>query len=626
MGKVKLTFSFIVFAQFWLSCVVPARRGFKSVASSQIIGSDQLDEDDILSGLAHHPPRGWFLRQSAAYRPSSLEVDRSRIRTHYHKHGYFSAEVSKPLIRFESDGVYIEYAVDEGMRFLCSSVELSEDSRSVGEANLAALREKLTLRSGLPFDYENYARDKQMLLRSLHTQAFYDAAVEGEVRVNRSAGRVEVKYNLSPGQKKFFGPISVVTASIPESAVRSRIAWSKGDPYRPGAVDTTRGRLSELELLSSARVEFKSHPDSQELASGIEIHEALQDEVAFGAGILVDTANTVLRGRATYLKRHFFHPLRSLRISLLPAYFVEAGRPGFQGSASVRQDDLFSWPRVRGRARLALSVEQYRGFTSLPGQFQLGLERPFLEDHLKVTAETFVAAQNVQINDEILEDSPLARRAGLFNSQYVGMQSTAILDRRDDPLSPHRGYLIGAHVQWGRLLNASKNRFVVVGGQISGFTPVTSSRLVAAARLKASANVADSPLPPGLRVFGGGSGGHRGFARRELSPGLLGEDSDYVAVGGEAEVLGSAELRFDIAQVYGSWLGVAVFCDAGDVALSSSAIELDRPHTAAGLGVRLGTPIGPIRFDTAIRLNRMGDTEAAPGERWALHLAIGEAF
>ena len=62
--------------------------------------------------------------------------------------------------------------------------------------------------------------------------------------------------------------------------------------------------------------------------------------------------------------------------------------------------------------------------------------------------------------------------------------------------------------------------------------------------------------------------------------------------------------------------------------LEPDDFSLEKLHYATGGGVRLQTPIGPLRIDFAFRLNRLtdNDTNPDPGDRFVFHVTIGEAF
>jgi outer membrane protein insertion porin family/translocation and assembly module TamA len=97
----------------------------------------------------------------------------------------------------------------------------------------------------------------------------------------------------------------------------------------------------------------------------------------------------------------------------------------------------------------------------------------------------------------------------------------------------------------------------------------------------------------------------------------------------------SAEVRFDISGP----LGMATFCDTGDVAPGQAEIRLNHLHLSCGAGARYDTPVGAIRLDVAYRIQGLQvihPTKADDAEEGtqpeifyvplAISFGIGEAF
>ena len=109
------------------------------------------------------------------------------------------------------------------------------------------------------------------------------------------------------------------------------------------------------------------------------------------------------------------------------------------------------------------------------------------------------------------------------------------------------------------------------------------------------------------RFFAGGSTTVRGYSERLFGP-------------GDVMFIFNAELRFPISK----WLRGVTFFDSGTVwdKLIFSEIKDNPPKSAVGLGVRVDTPIGPVRVDYGYPINRVKD-KGFPGE---LYIALGHAF
>jgi translocation and assembly module TamA len=93
-------------------------------------------------------------------------------------------------------------------------------------------------------------------------------------------------------------------------------------------------------------------------------------------------------------------------------------------------------------------------------------------------------------------------------------------------------------------------------------------------------------------------------------------DPSDALIGGRSLLLLSGELRYRINDTF----GVAAFVDAGN-AYSSMVPGFDNLKIGVGAGIRYLTPIGPIRLDVAVPLNR-GTGDPAVG----IYVGLGQAF
>jgi outer membrane protein insertion porin family/translocation and assembly module TamA len=149
--------------------------------------------------------------------------------------------------------------------------------------------------------------------------------------------------------------------------------------------------------------------------------------------------------------------------------------------------------------------------------------------------------------------------------------------------------------------------------------------------------------------FSGGPTSNRGYPYRGVGPqGILGfllpntgaactdvSNPDCLrALGGFTLWEASVELRIPFLGA----LGTALFLDASDVSRDTASIRLNYPHLSAGVGLRYGTPIGPIRFDLGYRIpyaQKLGaetlpETEGIQptlfGAPMAISFALGDAY
>ena len=73
--------------------------------------------------------------------------------------------------------------------------------------------------------------------------------------------------------------------------------------------------------------------------------------------------------------------------------------------------------------------------------------------------------------------------------------------------------------------------------------------------------------------------------------------------------------------------GAVAFIDAGNVSLYVKEINLAETRGAVGFGLRYRSPLGPIRVDLGVKLDRR---QVPPDDtlegRTALHISLGQAF
>ena len=79
--------------------------------------------------------------------------------------------------------------------------------------------------------------------------------------------------------------------------------------------------------------------------------------------------------------------------------------------------------------------------------------------------------------------------------------------------------------------------------------------------------------------------------------------------------------NFELIRSVTEMVGVVAFVDAGSLGREYDELFSADLEVAAGLGLRLNLPIGPVRFDYGYNLTR------DPGEpTGAFHFAIGTAY
>lgn len=219
-----------------------------------------------------------------------------------------------------------------------------------------------------------------------------------------------------------------------------------------------------------------------------------------------------------------------------------------------------------------------------------------------------------------------------------------LIDRRDDPIDPTRGWSFGAELEWAfpfpfaaeadsLKLQVQQTALLDLGlGLGDGPWVLAASVRAGGIEPLGRLDLDDPFIPPGLdlpssqvfvaeRFFGGGRNSHRAFERDRLGiPGqTLFADAagDLVPAGGNGLLLVNVDLRFPL---FGA-LGGTLFYDTGNVWADWRDLDPSELRDGAGVGLRYLSPIGPLRFEIGWPLDRLtGDKSPV------FHFSLGYGF
>ena len=194
----------------------------------------------------------------------------------------------------------------------------------------------------------------------------------------------------------------------------------------------------------------------------------------------------------------------------------------------------------------------------------------------------------------------------------LGAYVKGVYDTRDDPADATEGFYVDASIAPYREFLYG-NTFVRGLVDARTYFGVADDRVVLAARTKLG-TVLDPPLaetPPDLLFFAGGGGSVRGYDYQSI-----GVETGSGTVGGRSLAEASGEIRIRATDT----IGIVAFADIASVTAEPYPTFQDY-QMGVGLGLRYRTPIGPIRLDFAVPVNkRDGDPN------FALYAGIGQAF
>lgn len=596
-----------------------------SVARVSVPGAMSLPPKKVSSAL-ETVPRG--ILESGRYVSDEAARDRDALATLYREGGWRGARVDPPAV---ADGtgehtLDVTFAVDEGVRTVVRRTAF-EGIRLLPEKDLVP---HLSVKPGVPYS-ESAVSGDAALLQSLYVdRGFVDARVEATTRFTGpeppEGERADVTYAVTEGKPVLFG--KTIVRGIRKTkpfVVEDRLANAEGSPFSLTKLLDTQEALARLGIFDRIDVTtFETDPETMSRSVLVTVSEARPWSLTYAVGAEYNPQNNASLSDQL-----------SLRLSLAVTYNNLFGRAldvGVEGRVSNIDPRLIFTARDRslfgGKVPVSFAVYQA---TDVPSTaYNVKRVGTFLqgEYRLSKTLRTGMRLQ-YEIVTPSADPGLGADQRGNQESRIASVSGGVTWDKRDDPLNPRAGFLLGTDLKYAFPLLAADAHFFKVLSQAGLYRPWGKTRFAFSLRAGFIWNYAPCPDPSGgncspnliipvpERFFAGGSSTHRAFSLDNL--GIAGQtlNSDGIGVGGNTMLIANAEWRVPVTGGFQA----AFFVDAGNVWVDPKSVDVGQVRFGAGIGVHYMTPVGPLRLEYGIKLDRKPGEDAG-----AFAFAVGYPF
>jgi len=639
--------------------VDPARERMTSI---RFEGNETLRGAQIEERLALTEERIWPWAAPQYFDAGTLRGDQRRLVRFYQAEGFYETRV-RSEVRRDGREVTAIFHVEEGPPTVIHPLQIRGMEGLAEDVRRRILAEPLPLVEGERIREEAYDQSLLELERRLREAGHADARVEGRVAVDPARRRARVELLVAPGPRLRFGEVEI---SGNEQVPRERILEvlrdeiEEGSLYSDSAMDAAQGAIFDLGVFGGVRVSRgPSDPNEETVGLEVSVRESPFQTLRLGGGVAMDKERLEGRAIASYLHRNFLGGLRRLQQENRLGYAyvgedvlqLQPAEAGVVGLAAVdfTQPELLR--RVDGTVHLAYEhgLDPAYRFDSVRGRIGFPIR---LSRHLFFTPS--YSLQFFALHPFTQGTSSPYRCVDERGDCLLSfVEERVAWDRRDNSVETTSGWYTAISLQQGGGVLGGNAAYQRILAEIRYFQPLPG-KAVLALRLEGGLlePAAGEVSPIMARFYAGGANGMRAFGTRRLAPqklrsgrtltadgqvserGRIGplRSSDTVAVGGDALIDASAELRFPLA----GNLGLTLFLDAAQVAHSIHDLDPSDPNVAVGAGIRYRTPFGPVRLDAGYRVISVlpmlvaGDetltTTRVPESPFALHFSIGEAF
>ena len=574
-----------------------------------------------------------WANQSGLFREEMINQDLSLITQHYLKNGYIKVFVEKPDVTLIHNPDYsrvdVHLNITEGNQYYTGKIDVSGDILGDKEK----LIEKLFLIEGEIYNPFFQNRDRSSISEKFHEQGYAFVRVIPETVINEETKIVDVTFRIVKGEKAYIGRLEIAgNKETRDHVIRREFEMQEEELYNGKKLQASQQNLNRLGFFQSGVVLERSPRDQEDNMLDILARLKETQTGTFQAQMGYSDFSG-LSGGVTLSKGNLFGTGRTLRLS---AQFAEQ-------SVQQKFDVTLIDPRLfdsqvsgsifSSRSKIQDSTELARGIiTENNYGFSLGMPMYFRD----LRFGTQISALDRIFS---LSEDDLYKRSVSPSLTYNTV---------NHPVFPSEGIntsirMIQTGTPFGGNIQLREYRF-----QYQQFWSLNMDNtfiLMAKGRLGLLLEQGDSPVPAEDRYRLGGIDSVRGhyfynisgpFAPSEQSKNIayrvitdeLGYqqtktydartvDLNYSELqelksGGISERVFNLELLFPLSQDENSFVRGLLFFDAGNVNAESIQYQLlgeTEPdffdlRKSIGMGVRVITPMGVLRFEYGSKLDK----------------------
>jgi outer membrane protein assembly factor BamA len=636
---------------------------------------------------------------------TELRRDVLRIAAFYRQSGFVDATVDTLVRRTETDA-YIRFVIYEGEPIRVEDIQIEGVAALL---DTGRLRAALPLRRGDPFNRLLMLASADTISLRLADNGYPFTEIFRNFDTDLRTRRANIRFEVYPGSRARVADIRVIgIEDINESVVRKRLAIQPGDVFSQRDLYRSQLDLYRTQLFDYVNLGVvgrdREAVDEEPVDIEVRVSEGPRHRVRLGAGYgTVDC----FRALGSWTVYNFLGGGRSFELKARTSQ-VGAGAPtdfGFENSVCPQ---LAEEDTSRVKLNYNLTAGLYEPFflsRTTSASFELFAERfteyqaylrqsvggdvglTFRVDPtLPITLSYRLSYGSTKADPAIfctfLNVCRLQDTEVFTQDLLRATLSLALLrDRRNSVLNPTRGSWLASEVRVAAPAIGSDTLVQFTKGTVefASYRPIgrrstLSVRVKLGTIIPSEVGFEAQPLqyvPTEERFYAGGANTVRGYGQNELGPvvrvidtvitkeeqqdGQLVTVADSVirtsATGGTDVIIANAELRFPLPG-FSEKVSGAVFVDAGRIfARGSEVASAPGLRVTPGVGVRVTSPLGPVRLDLAFnpypvdksRLYRKSNGELvlvrdANNEpldyepprsflgRFRLHFSVGQAF
>lgn len=546
--------------------------GNKSLSSSKIKKVMATSERKFYS----------FITGSGFYKKYEMLQDLEKIKDLYHNNGFLKVSIGEPKIEFSQDKKWmtIIIPISEGPQFKISSLKLEGIKDKKEEAEI---RELIKVKAGEVFSKGKMKKDIEAIVSYYSDRGYALASLMPDVIPNEEKLTVDVIYNIKQGEKFTIGRVNISgNVKTIDKVIRREIRVDEGDDYSASKIQKSKRRLEDLQYFETVDINQKPDADKKTVDLDVNVKEKPTGFLTIGGGYssidnligMVDVTQTNLfgRGYSLTLKGELGGKSSYYTIAFRDPWFLD--KPLLFGFNLYRQK------------------REYVNYTRDANGVSITFGKRYGEDwSTSITYEI----EKSEVSDVAADaDTIVKDMEGNLLTSSITFQ--IVNDTRDSYIDPSKGRrhslsftvagLGGDTGFWKSLLD------------LGWYIPIfEESTLHLRGRIGMSDKLFGKKYPLYERFYIGGPDTIRGLGYGEAGP----KDSKNDPIGAKRAIIANIEYLFPI--VAEMKLKGLIFFDLGKGYDETEKFGSNIKYST-GFGFRWFSPLGPLKIDYGINLNR----------------------
>lgn len=591
----------LISSLFFLLCTFPLLAQTNYKLNKITFSGNHTIQQRTLSKLITEETRSKFefWKKRDIFDSIILEQDVEILKTFYQTEGFLNVEIkSETTKNLKKETIDIEFVIVENEPIKINKINYNIIS-GTPQTNVQIPELNDILKSQNRFRDNDLIKAKEQFAEFLLNNGFPFQNISHDLSVNINDKTVDVTFNIDCGGVFTFGE-TTITGNKKTSAyyIKKEMAFEAGDTFDKRKLERTQQQVMDLGVFQFVTVKSRADENPTEsIPMEIMVKEATRLNAKFGVGYGLEEQ---FRISADIQKLGFFRSINRfnvyLKCSKLEPYHIDLtlNQPLFFSL----KNNLITNAYLKKQVAPAYTIKRYGAaikiqrhlFKNANGFSGYSYEKNFLDvdksilDEVDIQQITKYDKANILLGFTFDNSSPV-----FFPNQGFSLSAVTTL----------AGYGFKSDFHYYQVLMEAKKYYGI------------TENLVIAGKVKLGMmepTRGDKFTPLEERFYAGGSNSIRGWSYGQLSP----KSDSNIPIGGNSLLENSVELRFPIWKI----INGVIFTDFGNVWSESYHYNLRDLRYANGAGLRIKTPIGPIRLDGAI----------SDENKFQFFLGIGQAF